>query len=1151
MERGIRLVFPNSAKAAPGSRIDFWSYDAAEVGWFRYGQGTVGRDGRTIKPDAGVVIRHFTCAFVGNPGNAPGTGPPPGGERDGDPVDLATGLFVYDKADLVLPDVLPIALRRTYRQSDPVSRPFGIGATHAYELHLVGDRLTYSYAELVLPDGGRIKFDRTSPGTGYTDAVMEATSTPTAFVKSVLSWNPQHGGWDLRLKDGTIYEFGVDWFPEIVLLKAIEDRFGNRLDITRGTNNRITQIRSPNGRTLDFSYDGSHRVTQIQDNIGRTATYTYDGSGRLWKATDVAGGVTEYTYDTSHRMLTVKDPRGIVYLTNEYDANGRISKQTLANAGLYEFAYTLDVNNRVVQTDVTDPGGFVRRVTFNATGYSLTDTAALGQPIAQTTTYVRQSPSNRIVSLTDALSRQTTFSYDGNGNLTSVTRLAGTANAVTTTMTYEPTFHQLASITDPLNHTTTFSYDSKGALSAVTDPLTNQTTFTSNNAGQPVTVTNALNETTTLGYAAGDVVSLTTPLGHVHTRFFDAAGRLLQTLDPGGQTVRFEYSALNQLTKIIDSLGGQTAFTYDGNGNLLTLSDARSKTTTWTYNNMDRVATRTDPLNREESFSYDLMGNTTAWTDRKGQVTTYQYDALNRQTLAGFGTAGTPPTYQSTIGYTWDAGDRVTHIVDSGAGTIVRGYDLLDRLTSETTPEGVISYTYDAANRRVTMQVAGQTTVSYGYDNADRLTGVTQGTASVAIAHDDADRRTSVTLPNGMVLEYAYDDDSQLTGITYKHGGTAIGTLAYGYDANGQRTSVGGTWARTGLPAALASATYDDANQIATFAGVSFTYDNNGNLTNDGTRSYNWNPRNQLASLTGPANGSFAYDGVGRRRAKAIGGTTTEFLYDGLNAVQELSGGTPSANVLAGHGLDEWFSRSDGAGRRDFLTDVVDSTVALADAAGSIQTSYTYEPFGQVMAGGASTTSSLMFTGREADSTGLTFHRARYYDPRMQRFVSEDPIGFEGGDANLHAFVANDPLNRVDPLGYAEHGKRRLDVHLPNGEILNKRTPIEKINQVISEAAQRGLSKETIKALKGLQKVVRRGGAMAVAWELLDPEVLESAECPAGPGTCKPWEPPSPPTPPRPPRSPGGSGPSGSIPANGSLPGHPGTPGGNMAGRKS
>jgi RHS repeat-associated protein len=432
---------------------------------------------------------------------------------------------------------------------------------------------------------------------------------------------------------------------------------------------------------------------------------------------------------------------------------------------------------------------------------------------------------------------------------------------------------------------------------------------------------------------------------------------------------------------------------------------------------MDRVETRTDPLSRDESFAYDLMGNLVTWTDRKGQITTYQYDGLDRQTFVGFGTTGSPPSYASTISTTYDAGDRPTDIVDSVAGTIERTYDLLDRLTEEETPEGTVTYTYDGANRRASMTVVGQTAISYTFDNADRLTGVTRGTAAVTIAYDHADKRTSLTLPNDIVVEYGYDDDERLTGLTYKLGSSTLGALTYAYDANGQRTSVGGSYARTGLPAALTSATYDDANQIATFGGTTFSYDDNGNLTSDGTRSYTWNTRNQLASLTGPVNGSFAYDGIGRRRSKTIGGTTTEFLYDGLNPVQELASGTPTANLLTGLDIDEYFTRTDAAGVREFLTDALGSAVALLDGSGTVQTEYTYEPFGATTTSGASTTSAYGFTGRENDGTGLYYYRARYYHPTAQRFISEDPIGYTAGDVNLHAYVHNSPPNFTDPEG--------------------------------------------------------------------------------------------------------------------------------------
>jgi RHS repeat-associated protein len=314
------------------------------------------------------------------------------------------------------------------------------------------------------------------------------------------------------------------------------------------------------------------------------------------------------------------------------------------------------------------------------------------------------------------------------------------------------------------------------------------------------------------------------------------------------------------------------------------------------------------------------------------------------------------------------------------------------------------------------MTVAGQPQVTYGYDDANRLTSITQGSSVVGFTYDDADRRTQQMLPNGVIVDYGYDAASQIASLTYTLGATTLGDLTYTYDLNGNRTSVGGSWARTGLPTTLASATYDAANQIATWASTPFTYDANGNLTNDGTKTYTWNARNQLIGLSGGVSASFQYDGLGRRRAKTVSGSSSSFLYDGLNTVQELVGGSPSGNILAGLGIDEWLTRTDSAGTRHFLTDVLGSTVALADGAGAIQTEYTYSPFGQTTVSGSPSSNPYQFTGRETDGTDLLSYRARYVDSRLQRFISEDPIGFLGG-LNLQIYVGNNPVNLTDPLG--------------------------------------------------------------------------------------------------------------------------------------
>jgi RHS repeat-associated protein len=233
-----------------------------------------------------------------------------------------------------------------------------------------------------------------------------------------------------------------------------------------------------------------------------------------------------------------------------------------------------------------------------------------------------------------------------------------------------------------------------------------------------------------------------------------------------------------------------------------------------------------------------------------------------------------------------------------------------------------------------------------------------------------------------------------------------------------QRTQVGGSWTRTGLPAAINSATYNGANQQTAFGGATLTYDQNGNLTGDGTNTYTWDARNRLASISGPVPGSFVYDAFGRRQRKTIDGTITDFVYDGVNPVRQAVGAS-TVDLLTGMGIDEYLMRTDASSSRDPLSDAFGSTVSLSDASGTVQTEYSYEAFGTATVSGSASTNELRYTGREEDGTGLDYYRARYYHPGLQRFISEDPIGFAGGDANLYTYVFNAPLDFTDSSGMA------------------------------------------------------------------------------------------------------------------------------------
>jgi len=319
------------------------------------------------------------------------------------------------------------------------------------------------------------------------------------------------------------------------------------------------------------------------------------------------------------------------------------------------------------------------------------------------------------------------------------------------------------------------------------------------------------------------------------------------------------------------------------------------------------------------------------------------------------------------------------------------------------------------------MKVGSSSAITYLYNNANQPTAITQGTSSVGFTYDGAGRPKTLTLPDGIVQTYGYDDANDLTSISFTKGTTTLGDLAYGYDLAGRRTAVWGSYGRTGLPTATsASASYNANNQLTSWNGTTSSYDLNGNLTDFGSQTFSWNDRNQL-SATSAGSASFTYDGLGRRLSRTAGGTTTKFLYDRANVVQEQnSSNTATANLLAGVGIDQTFSRSVvGGATSSLLTDALGSTVALGDANGAVQTSYTYEPFGAATSSGATNTNTYQFTGRESDgATGLYFYRARYFSPTFGRFISEDPLGFPGGpDLNLYAYVSNAPTVFTDALG--------------------------------------------------------------------------------------------------------------------------------------
>ena len=265
--------------------------------------------------------------------------------------------------------------------------------------------------------------------------------------------------------------------------------------------------------------------------------------------------------------------------------------------------------------------------------------------------------------------------------------------------------------------------------------------------------------------------------------------------------------------------------------------------------------------------------------------------------------------------------------------------------------------------------------------------------------------------PVSVLSQYSYDAIYELTQAVV-NGSVAEG---YTYDAVGSRLTSAGP----------VSYNYNTSNELTSTSAATYAYDNNGNTTSKttsaGTTSYTWDFENRLASVTLPGTGgtvNFEYDPFGRRIYKSSPAGTYIYVYDGADVIQELgSSGNLLSSYTQGLGVDQPLALYQGAGTSYFHADGLGSVTSLTDPTGAVATSYVYDSFGNLTASTGTATNPFQYTGREIDSeTGLYYYRARYYDPTVGRFLSEDPLGFTA-TVNFYTYAHDNPALAVDPLG--------------------------------------------------------------------------------------------------------------------------------------
>jgi RHS repeat-associated protein len=402
--------------------------------------------------------------------------------------------------------------------------------------------------------------------------------------------------------------------------------------------------------------------------------------------------------------------------------------------------------------------------------------------------------------------------------------------------------------------------------------------------------------------------------------------------------------------------------------------------------NYDALSRLTSAVNEAGtvSFTYDLRGRVQTTTDVFGKVLTYNYDANNNRSSLKLDGAN----YAS---YIYDDANRLTSITNAADNASINfGYDNANKLTSRNYPNSVTTiYEYDGMSRLTRLKDLGAQVNfdrQYSYNSASQINQITEPANARLFGYDNLDRLTSVT-------------------------NSTNGNESYSFDAVGNRTSSHKS----------ASYSYQPFNRLTNTATGSYNYDANGNLTvkfENGKRwIFIWDYENRLSVASDrKVRIRYVYDALGRRVARYSGAKgATKFTYDGQDVLLDDDRESAITKYLNGLGIDNKLRQANGTNVQYFLTDNLGSTNALTDASGAIQSQTNYDAFGN-QTGVIGT--RYGFTGRERDEqTGLMFYRARWYSSELGRFISEDPIGFAGGDVNLYGYVKNSSINLIDPTG--------------------------------------------------------------------------------------------------------------------------------------
>lgn len=848
-----------------------------------------------------------------------------------------------------------------------VSATDDLGNTTIYQYN--GPNHQTSYSKLTAADGLTTVETTYSYNTnGVVDKVTQHNSFLDEGVKKTDKTETVYSQFNAYQQPGHMQVTSTGDQVDTTMVRNTDLQYSsNGLHVTQQTSYvTLHTDGTPEEVTTQYQYDIRDRLTKTIYSDGSAVDYSYDWKDRLISETFTPSGsnpgnarTATYIYDDATRTITYESPDGEKWMSY-YSPYGGLEKQTQQ---IGTNLRTLVVNH------------------FNETGLVLHETLPFGEATKKTQ-YV-YGANGKVAKTIDALNQETIYNY------------ANAAHQTNGSATYlQDTIKQI----DPDGKETWTYIDRHGRVEKIVEKSANKlrTTKKTNDA-----------------------------LGRVRKLQLTSRSQI--------QTTEYKYDAFGNVISLKDEMGNINTYKYDAIGKVTRILTNGVPQKTKTYNETGWLLSDTNATGQVEKYDYNILGLVKEYKDKSGKIHQYSYTPYYEEQRFSIKDNGAE-VYWSQQDYD-DNTRLLTGLSTSEGENLTYTYDEWNRLGSQTVAGKHYSLGYNQSDQLTTLTYPDQKQVSYTYDPLQRLKTVNypdMGTVNYDYNVGSNANNYTISYPNLVSQVRVTDAFGELVSVTF---GKGIGAFqeTFGYDGFGNIISIldNRMWNLTTFK-------YDGLNRIQEenhhpLGTNSYEYDDRGNRTSlksdmasiliDGSETFTYNALNQLKSFTKTdTQALYTYYGDGLRASKTVNGERTQYVYLNGHVIDELnaSGNSTARNIFG----NELLFRKDEATSKAgyYYYNGHGDVVAIKDNAGYDINTYSYDIWGNILERTEGMNNPFAYTGEIHDEeSGLIYLRARYYDPQIGRFITEDT--YEGQitnplSLNLYTYAHNNPLIYSDPTGH-------------------------------------------------------------------------------------------------------------------------------------